>query len=81
LSALSPTVELGAQWPPMGIEAINPFELQLLNTAILLSYGVCHKWDNNCDLDPFWISGFSDAESSFVIPIYKKKWLQNRLNS
>ena len=26
-SALSPTVELGAQWPPMGIEAINPFEL------------------------------------------------------
>ena len=26
-SALSPTVELGAQWPPIGIEAINAFEL------------------------------------------------------
>lgn len=25
-SALSPTIELGAKWPPMGIEAINPFE-------------------------------------------------------
>ena len=24
-SALSPTVELGAQWPPLGIMAINPF--------------------------------------------------------
>ena len=34
-SALSPTIELGASWPPMGIQSINPFELPLLNTIIL----------------------------------------------
>jgi cytochrome c oxidase subunit 3 len=39
-SALSPTVELGANWPPIEIESINPFELPLLNTVLLLASGI-----------------------------------------
>ena len=47
-SALSPTVELGAQWPPMGIEAINAFELPLLNTVLLLASGVTITYSHHC---------------------------------
>jgi len=38
-SSLSPDVALGGQWPPVGIESINPFELPLLNTILLLTSG------------------------------------------
>lgn len=81
MSALSPTIELGAQWPPLGISAINPFELPLLNTVILLSSGVHQKW-NNCEmkLNPHYVTGFVDAEGSFTISInqslkYKAGWI------
>ena len=35
-SALSPTVELGAQWPPMGIEAINALNYHYLTLCYFL---------------------------------------------
>lgn len=38
-SSLSPTIEMGAHWPPAGIESVNAFELPLFNTILLLSSG------------------------------------------
>lgn len=127
-SALSPAVELGAMWPPLGIEAIDPFELPLINTVILLASGFTvtygHHYLINGDrsktlygllytiilaaiftglqgveysvssftisdgafgscfyfgtgltpapfkaINPNWITGFADAESSFIVRV------------
>lgn len=38
-AALSPTVELGCIWPPLGITPFDPWSIPLLNTLILLLSG------------------------------------------
>lgn len=49
-SAMSPNIELGACWPPRGIEAISPTDLPLLNTIILLASGATITWAHHAIL-------------------------------
>ncbi len=43
-SSLAPTIELGAVWPPKGIEALDPWGVPFLNTVLLLSSGAAVTW-------------------------------------
>ncbi len=45
-ASLSPTPQLGAVWPPKGIEVISPWQIPLLNTLLLLTSGASLTWSH-----------------------------------
>jgi len=62
---ISPTIEIGAQWPPIGIYPFNPFQVPLLNTIILLSSGVTVTWSHHSIIE----NNHSQAVYSLILTV------------
>lgn len=64
--SLSPNVELGCLWPPMGVDSFDPFKVPLINTIILLSSGVRVTWAHHALIE----GDFTSAQEALLVTIF-----------
>jgi len=78
-SSLSPAPTIGGVWPPIGIEILNPWEIPLLNTILLLSSGATVTWAHHSIVagnkkQNLWFSyTFFNILKHYFVKIIKKK--------
>nr|AXS65374.1 cytochrome c oxidase subunit 3 [Bostrichoidea sp. 9 KM-2017] len=64
-SSLSPTIEIGMNWPPKGIDPFNPLQIPLLNTLILLTSGLSVTWAHHSLME----NNFNQTTQGLLITI------------
>nr|YP_010349882.1 cytochrome c oxidase subunit III [Monodonta labio]UOH96724.1 cytochrome c oxidase subunit III [Monodonta labio] len=69
-SSLAPTPELGSCWPPVGVDPLNPFQVPLLNTAVLLASGVTVTWAHHALMEGDKPSGIQGLAATVILGVY-----------
>nr|AML26800.1 cytochrome c oxidase subunit III [Leiodidae sp. BMNH 1274772] len=69
-SSLSPSIEIGMQWPPMGIITFNPIQIPLLNTLILLTSGLTITWTHHSIIENNYLQSIQSLMITVILGIY-----------
>nr|QGT77354.1 cytochrome c oxidase subunit 3 [Neilupotamon sinense] len=69
-SSLSPSIEMGLYWPPLGIQPFNPFQIPLLNTTILLSSGATVTWAHHAIMEANYTQATQSLALTIILGIY-----------
>jgi len=69
-SSLSPTIEIGLIWPPLGVYAFNPTQVPLLNTIILLASGVTVTWAHHNIIENNHSQAFQGLVATIALGFY-----------
>ena len=68
-ASLSPTPQLGAVWPPVGVEVLSPWSIPLLNTLLLLTSGASLTWSHAALLGGYRLEAITGLRLTLVLAI------------
>nr|ASM82701.1 cytochrome c oxidase subunit III [Ceratomantis saussurii] len=69
-SSLTPTIELGSLWPPLGIIPFNALQIPLLNTTVLLASGITITWSHHGLLENNYDQATQGLIFTIILGIY-----------
>lgn len=67
---LSPSVEIGTLWPPLGITPFNATQVPLLNTIILLASGITVTWAHHALIENNFTQRTHALALTIILGIY-----------
>nr|ATC73074.1 cytochrome c oxidase subunit III [Cicadellinae sp. EMHAU-2015-Zz060410] len=69
-SSLTPSMEIGLQWPPFGVKTFDPINIPMLNTMILISSGVSITWAHNAIINKNYSQMIQSTILTICLGIY-----------
>jgi len=66
---LSPNIELGSSWPPLGVQPLCPFSVPLLNTLLLLTSGATVTWSHHCLISSDLFTCFTSLSLTILLGV------------